>query len=98
MFAARVDRADAVRVLLAKRGADASATSKVIDLAGRQPDPEDAPAGDSRTGRTRGARRGEPPAGRAARPRRRRHRGRGRQTAGVDRNYSYNELSASRAA
>ena len=90
MFAAASNRA-AVLELLAKRGADLKATSKVTDLAALSKDP--AALREFTHGNP--APPGEPPAAGRERPRRGRpRRTRPRKRAGVDRNYQLNELVA----
>ena len=95
MFAAASNRA-AVLALLAARGADLKATSKVTDLAALSKDP--AALRDITFGNP--APPGEPPAGGRYGPAPQGavgpggRGGRGRQTAGVDRNYQLNELVA----
>jgi ankyrin repeat protein len=92
MFAAASDRAPVLE-LLAKHGADLKATSKVTDLAALSKDPaalreltqgNPAPPGEPPAG----GRNGPAPAAAAG------GRGRGPQTAGVDRNFNLNELVA----
>src|SRR4051794_18051539 len=94
MFAAASNRA-AVLDVLAKKGADLKATSKVTDLAALSKDPAALRAFTQGNPTTPGQ---EPQAGRsgpapspAGGPG---GRGRGPQTAGVDRNYQLNELVA----
>jgi ankyrin repeat protein len=89
MFAAASNRA-AVIDLLAKKGADLKATSKVTDLAALSRDPaalrEFTQGNPTVPGQEpQGSRNGPAPAGRG---------GRGPQTPGVDRNFQLNELVA----
>jgi len=93
MFAAASNRADVLQ-LLAKRGADLKATSKVTDLAALSKDP--AALREFTTGNPPPP--GEPPQGGRSGPAPAAQggggRGRGPQTPGVDRNYQLNELVA----
>jgi hypothetical protein len=93
MFAAASDRAPVLE-LLAKRGADLKATSKVTDLAALSKDPvalreltqgNPSPPGEPPAGGRNGPGPAQGAGGRG---------GRGPQTAGVDRNFNLNELVA----